>query len=242
MSYPERIVPGEAERGVDAYHLKRYEFAERWCSGREVLDAACGVGYGTAHLAATARSVVGVDLSDEAIGYARSHYDAANVFFTVMDVLELEAPERSFDVVCSFETIEHVTDPERAVAEFARVLREDGALLISTPQVPETTTSPENPFHRIEFAREDFEHLLRQHFRRVELYGQRRLQTPAHRLVQRLDVLGLRKRFTFARRASFLLRTTPAAELTSSDVVIEQAGVERASELVAVCTVPRRTT
>jgi len=240
MSYPERIVPGEAEPGVDAYHLKRYEFAGRWCAGRDVLDAACGVGYGSAHVGTTARSVLGVDVSEEAIAYAREHYSAPNVSYAAMDVLALELGDASFDTVCSFETIEHVADAERAVAELARVLRDGGVLVVSTPQVRETTTSPANPYHRIEFSRADFEQLLGRHFERVETYGQRRLQTGAHRLAQRLDVLGLRRRFALIRRASLLLGTTPTAELTADDVVIDREEVERAAELVAVCRQPRR--
>ena len=240
MNYPERIVPGEAEPGVDTLHLKRYDFAAPLCAGRRVLDAGCGVGYGSARLAETALSVVGVDVSEEAIAYARAHYAAPNVSFAVMDLAALAFEDGSFGTVCSFETIEHVDDAERALAELARVLRDDGVLVVSTPQVERTTTSPANPYHQIEFARTDFESLLRRHFETVELYGQRRLQTRRHRLAQRLDLLGLRRRLPFLRRASILLGTTPTADLTADDVVIEREGIERASELVAVCTVPRR--
>ena len=74
MRSPERIVPDETEPGIVALHLKRYEFAQPYCAGREVLDAGCGVGYGTAFLAETARRVVGVDRSGDAIDYARTRY------------------------------------------------------------------------------------------------------------------------------------------------------------------------
>jgi SAM-dependent methyltransferase len=240
VSYPERIVPGEAEPGVDAVHLKRYDFAAPLCPGRSVLDAGCGVGYGSARLAAIAASVVGVDVSEEAIVYARAHYGAPNLSFAVMDLTALDFADASFDVVCSFETIEHVEDAERAAAELARVLRDDGVLVISTPQVDRTTTSPTNPFHRVEFSRADFEALLGRHFASVELYGQRRVQTRRHRVAQRLDILGLRRRLAFLRRASVLLGTTPTAELTADDIVIVREGIERAGELVAVCRMPRR--
>jgi SAM-dependent methyltransferase len=240
VSYPERIVPGEAEPGVDALHFKRYDFAAPFCDGRRVLDAGCGVGYGAARLAKEAASVVGVDVSEEAIAYAQTHYAASNVSFAAMDVSALALGDASFDVVCSFETIEHVDDAERALGELARVLNSDGTLVISTPQVKRTTTSPANPYHHVEFARNDFEALLRRHFESVELFGQRRLQTRRHRLAQRLDVLGLRRRFSFLRGASALLGTTPTADLTADDIVIEREGIENASELVAVCARPQR--
>src|SRR4051794_1671154 len=74
MTYPERIVPDETSSGVLALHLARYRFAARWCDGRDVLDLGCGVGYGTAALADTSRSVVGGDVDDNAIAYARGRY------------------------------------------------------------------------------------------------------------------------------------------------------------------------
>lgn len=235
LSQPERIVPDETEPGIVALHLKRYEFALPYCEGLEVLDGACGVGYGSALLAGRARRVVGVDLSAEAIAYARRRYAAANLEFSEQDLLALDFADASFDVVCAFETIEHVDDRERYLAEVVRVLRAGGLYFVSTPQVARTTETPENPFHRVEYARADFEAVLGRFFGSVELYGQRRLQTRRHRLMQRLDVLGLRRRLSFLRPAAAVLGTAPTAELTSADLVISQDGIEHASELVAVC-------
>jgi SAM-dependent methyltransferase len=235
VSYPERIVPGEAEPGVDALHLKRYAFALPFCIDRRVLDAGCGVGYGAARVAARAASVIGIDVSEDAIAYAKTHYGAPNLSFQTMDAAALAFDDESFEAVCSFETIEHVEDAERVVSEFARVLASDGALVISTPQVARTTTSPANPHHHVEFSRADFEVLLRRHFDSVELYGQRRIQTARHRVVQHLDVLGLRRRFPLLRRASLVLGTTPTADLTADDIVISRDDLDRATEIVAVC-------
>jgi O-antigen biosynthesis protein len=235
LSHPERIVPDETEPGIVALHLKRYEFALPFCEAKEVLDGACGVGYGAALLATRARRVLGVDRSGEALAYARKRYRAANLEFAEMDLGALELEDASFDVVCAFETIEHLDERETYLAEVRRVLRRDGVYLVSTPQVARTTEAPENPFHRVEYARGDFEALLERFFGSVSLYGQRRLQTRRHRALQRLDVLGLRRRVPFLRRASVLVGTAPTAELTSDDLVISADGLETASELVAVC-------
>jgi SAM-dependent methyltransferase len=235
LAYPERIVPDETSPGILALHLKRYEFARPACRDRAVLDAGCGVGYGAAHLAEVAASVVGVDRDEGAIAYARERYARSNVEFRAADLLDLDLEDGSFDVVCSFETIEHLEDVDAFLAEVVRVLRPDGVFFVSTPRVDETTASPENPFHRVELSPGDFEALLRGSFREVELYGQRRLQTARHRLMQRMDVLGLRKRLTFLRSTARLLGTAPMAEVTTNGIVIERNGLERASELVAVC-------
>jgi SAM-dependent methyltransferase len=235
LTYPERIVPDETSPGIVALHLKRYEFARPWCGGRTVLDAGCGVGYGAAHLAEVAASVVGVDRDEDAIAYARERYARPNVEFRVGKLLDLDAADGSFDVVCSFETIEHLDDVEAFLAEVVRVLRPEGVFLVSTPRVDETTASPENPFHRLELSASDFEALLRRFFGEVELYGQRRLQTARHRLMQRVDVLGLRRRLPRSRRMSGFLGTPSTADVTSEGIVIERDGLEGASELVAVC-------
>jgi SAM-dependent methyltransferase len=236
----ERIVPDETEPGIVALHLKRYEFAAPLCEEKRVLDAGCGVGYGSAFLGARAARVLGIDVSEEAIEYARRRYSAPNVEFEQMDGSALDLGDETFDVVCSFETIEHLPEPEAAIAEAARVLRPEGVYVVSTPHVERTTRSPANPFHLVELSRSDLERLLRRSFEDVEVYGQRRLQTRRHRVAQRLDVLGLRRCFSSLRRAAAILGTRPMAELTSADVVITKADLDRASELVAVCRRPVR--
>jgi 2-polyprenyl-3-methyl-5-hydroxy-6-metoxy-1,4-benzoquinol methylase len=240
MAYPERIVPDETSPGPLAIHEKRYWFALPYCTGRRVLDAACGVGYGSALLADAAASVVGIDLSEDAIGYARSRYARPNLEFRVDDLQAPNLEDRSFDVVCSFETLEHLPDRDAFLGHVARVLRDDGVVVLSTPRVDETTESPDNPHHFVEYGRRDFEALLSRYFDDVELFGQRRAQTRRHRALQRLDVFGLRKRLDFLRPASRLLGTAPMAEVSLDDVMIERNDLDRATELVAVCRGPRR--
>jgi len=133
-----------------------------------VLDAASGEGYGTAMLAAASASgVVGVDSAPEAVAHAREKY---GLDYREADVAELPFPDASFDLVVSFETIEHVADADRALAEFRRVLSEDGILVISTPNPAEYRV--ENPFHVREYGTEEFRELLRGHFRNVRLLYQ----------------------------------------------------------------------
>jgi SAM-dependent methyltransferase len=241
MAYPERIVPDETSPGPLAIHEKRYRFALPYCAGKRVLDAACGVGYGSAILAPTAAHVVGMDIDEAAIEYARERYAAPNVEFRVGDLLAPELDDASFDVVCSFETLEHLPDGEAFLGHIARCLRDDGVLVVSTPRADRTTHRPENPFHHVEYSRADLDALLRRHFAEVELYGQRRLQTRRHRVLQRLDVLGLRKRLAPVRSVGKLVTgTTPMQDVTAEGIVIAAESIDDADELVAVCAEPRR--
>jgi SAM-dependent methyltransferase len=235
VTHPERIVPDETEPGIVALHRKRYEFALPFCAGKDVLDLGCGVGYGTSLLAERAARAIGIDLDGDAIAYAARRYAAPNVEFRQGDALALALEDASVDVICSFETIEHVTDRDAYLREVRRVLRPGGAFVVSTPRAEHTRVRPENPFHAVELEPADFEALLHRQFTEVELYGQRRLQTRRHRLLQRVDVLGLRKRLPFLRGASRVLGTPPMAEVSSGDIVIERDALERATELVAVC-------
>jgi SAM-dependent methyltransferase len=235
VSHPERIVPDETEPGVVALHLKRYVFAEPWCRGRDVLDLACGTGYGTAHLADVATRVVGGDVDQAAITYARRRYARKNTDFQVMDAAALPFGDDAFDTVVSFETIEHLPDRDAYLAEVARVLRPGGTYVVSTPRAAETVERPANPYHLIEYSERDFRELLARHFGQVRIYGQRRLQSRRHRLLRRLDVLGLRRRIPALRRAAVLTGTRATEAVTLDDVAITPEETADATELIAVC-------
>ena len=128
----ERYTP-ECLREIRYEHVHRYVFARELVAGRRVLDAACGEGYGSALLAETASRVSGVDVSAQAVEHATERYSAANLEFHQADCLALPFPDDQFDCVVSFETLEHLENHEQLLAEFRRVLRPGGFLLVSTP-------------------------------------------------------------------------------------------------------------
>jgi SAM-dependent methyltransferase len=166
----ERLLP-EQQRGelVHAQHLARYRFAEQFAQGRRVLDAACGEGYGTAIVAAAgARAAVGVDIDDATVEHARAKY---GLDFERADVAELPFEDGSFDLVVSFETLEHVADAGVAIGEFRRVLAEDGLLVASTPNSDRYLVA--NEFHTREYTEQEFGEMLTPHFAEVAfLYQQ----------------------------------------------------------------------
>ena len=159
----ERVIPGEVESDLWNEHRARYWFARRFAGGKSVLDAACGTGYGSALLAEGARSVVGADVSGEAIDYARQHFPAANLHWAQGDCMALPFADGSFEMVAAFEIIEHLKQPENFLRELRRVLDPAGMLILSTPnRLYYTDDRGEiNPFHCKEFSFPEFEDALR---------------------------------------------------------------------------------
>jgi SAM-dependent methyltransferase len=165
----ERLVPEAAEGElVLAEHMARYRLAARLAPGRRALDAACGEGYGTAMLAAAGADVVGVGVDAATVEHARRRY---GLDVRVGDVLALPFDDASFDLVVSFETIEHTAEPLRMLDELRRVLLPDGLLLISTPNAREYRI--DNEFHVEELEPEVLLDALRTRFPSVRaLYQQ----------------------------------------------------------------------
>lgn len=165
----ERYLPfGEnAEGSIHNEHLHRYAFAREFVRGLEVLDVACGEGYGTAFLAQEATRVVGVDVDAATVTHAAHVYQALpNASFVHGDCADLPLPDKAFDVVVSFETIEHHDKHEEMIAELRRVLRPGGLLIISSPnrRVYSDETGYQNPFHVKELYGDEFKALLARHF------------------------------------------------------------------------------
>ena len=156
-------------------HLHRYLLAREWCRGKDVLDVASGEGYGAALLAQVARSTVGVELAADAVAHAATAYVAENLRFAVGDARALPNPDQSFDVVVSFETIEHFAEHVGFLKEVRRVLRPGGLLIVSTPDRDNYSPAeaPANPFHIKEMSGAEFEALLRSHFGAVSTFLQR---------------------------------------------------------------------
>jgi SAM-dependent methyltransferase len=171
----ERYHP-DVPREMAYEHWHRYAFAMELARGRHVLDAASGEGYGAALLARTAASVLGIDLSGDAVVHAQARYAGPRLRFQQGDVLRLDGvPDASVDLVVSFETLEHLAEHDALLAAFSRVLKPDGLLVISTPDrhTYSELSGHRNPHHVRELYREEFEALLSRHFARHRLYGQR---------------------------------------------------------------------
>ena len=172
----ERFLP-ECTGEIWVEHWHRYLFAAHFGAGKDVLDAACGEGYGSAWLARRARSVTGLDIDDETVRRASGKYQAAGLRFETGSVAAMPFADASFDCAISFETLEHVAEQDAMLAEFRRVLRPDGLLIISTPNRPEYSERRNfrNEFHVRELDEPEFHALIARHFPNQRWFGQKLL-------------------------------------------------------------------
>jgi SAM-dependent methyltransferase len=167
---PERFVPAEM-RGelVEAEHLARYRWITQLAPGKRVLDAACGTGYGCDILTSSGASeVTGVDLDEAAVASARRAAPRARI--EQADVRKLPFDENAFDLAVSFETIEHLEDPEPLLDELARVLAPEGLLAVSSPN--RDASAGGNPHHLRELRPAELREALERRFANVMLLRQ----------------------------------------------------------------------
>jgi len=171
----ELLLPGIMGTAEIAYdHITRYRFAGRYVKGKKTIVLGSGAGYGTHYLSKFAKSVLGVDTSEEAVAYATHSYNAPNLRYKPGDVTNLPYPDESFEVAVSFEVMAHLERPAALVKEALRLLKEDGVLVVSTPdkQTYSNDRNYVNPHHLKEMYPLEFREILERHFRHVQIYRQ----------------------------------------------------------------------
>ncbi len=213
-------------------HLVVYEWIAERCRGLDVVDMACGEGYGSAALARRAARVTGVDANPEAYEHARLKYTAPGVRFE-RDLVDRYA--EACDAVVFLQTIEHVADPEGVLRHLRRMLRPGGTAYVSTPNVltlaPDGAQKSGNPWHVREYRPDEFRELCERCFEDVELLGlfhARKLRAHELALGAGWDELHTQLRATRA----FYERFTPA--ISVRDFALKRGPLERALDLVAV--------
>lgn len=169
----ERVLEEHYKNSLGAYtiyamHAASYGFVEPLCSGKKVLDLGCGSGYGTHRISKTAEEAHGVDVAGDAIAYAKSHYTNENLhFLQVQADSPLPYPAVSFDVVLSFQVIEHVFDDDAYLREARRILKPGGTLIVITPDRKNRLLpgqKPWNRWHVREYGMSDLVEIIGRHF------------------------------------------------------------------------------
>lgn len=173
----ERIEPKNSHPLVWGDHTHRYIWASKFCSGI-VLDAACGTGYGSSIILSTPKvtKYIGIDISIEAICQAREYLGHRKVNFSQADCQTLPFKSNSIDTVISFETLEHLDCPEKVIAEFSRVINENGLFIGSVPSIEQEQVIEqlygENPYHKVMFSNEVLISMLTRHFKQIKIFNQ----------------------------------------------------------------------
>jgi len=255
----ERIIPDQWQGSVEEQllylrHVFAYEFALTLVKpGQEVLEIGSGDGYGTEMLCRAGATVVGLDLSAEAVAHASEKHKANNLTFVAYDGMHMPFADAKFGLAVSFQVIEHVEDVPLYLAEIHRVLAPGGTLLITTPNRAyrlRPSQKPWNKFHRREYDVAGLREELRTRFDSVEVWGVRGTDE-----IQRIE----KARVAWALKpgpAAAIRRTMPewlrrmlgkvmkrsspnpagsALRFKSSDYSVTRESVEDSLDLLAVC-------
>ncbi|MBM7702046.1 class I SAM-dependent methyltransferase [Metabacillus iocasae] len=175
----ERIIPElmKPTNGMLLEHLARYHFAIHYLNGR-VLDFACGSGFGSQAMAKAAKKrinqIVGIDIDAASIQYANAHYYHPSVSFQQADAVDPSLPEKlgQFDVIVSFETLEHIEDEGQYMSNIFHMLKPGGTLIISTPFGLGRGKPTSEPFHVHQLTEEEFKQLFH-NYSQVDFYYQK---------------------------------------------------------------------
>jgi SAM-dependent methyltransferase len=257
----ERALPQHHAQTLEDYlvylkHVALYDFAKTFCAQKIVLDLGCGEGYGSAALAPGARYTIAADNSFDAVAHASVKYARANLAFVVCDAQWLPFRSDAFDVVISFEVIEHIGNVRAYLDEIKRV--NVGIALISTPNrllrlLP--FQKPWNRFHRREYDYCDLARALSAVFARVQVRGvtaipailaieKRRVKQSPFTAYPKMVAQMLLPQLFYDRLMKVKSRRTPVAEgagnfdaarFSPSDFKISETGLRECITLLAIC-------
>ena len=250
----ERLHAGDELFAVDlARHRAAYVYARAQIRAGRTLDLGSGSGHGTSELGGAGASVVGVD---RVAPDAASRSAGEGTCFARADMRSLPFRDATFDLIVSFQVIEHLEDPSDYLDAIARLLKPDGLALLTTPNLH--MSDGVNPYHVHEYLAGELAARLNAHFEEVEMRGvgmtdavRAHMAARSQRIhrILRLDPLRLRDRLpprlsqTLFSWLAVLVRLGARSTTASPDADWRQFPIGRASEdcldLLALCRRPR---
>lgn len=147
----------------------RYYWAGLYCTGKDVVEVACGSGQGLGYLAALAKSFEAGDISEPLLDIVRQHY-GQRIKLSCFDAQQLPFADQSKDVIVLFEAIYYLPQAERFVAECARVLRPGGLVLVATANKDLYDFNP-SPYTYKYYGTLELRELFAAHGFSVQLFG-----------------------------------------------------------------------
>ncbi len=231
----ERMIPtnpGEISI-VFSRHQFAYRYARQFADDEEVLDAGAGTGYGARLLGETAKNVLGIDYSPEAVAYSTTHYSAPNIKYTRANIEDLDFVSQ-FDVAVSFQVIEHLKDPSDFLSRLRRAVRPGGLILITTPNVKGKANHRHgNKFQVNEMRYDEFNELLEKHFASFQLLGiVHGKANPVVRFLRALPIYGLGRRL---KRTSLIKKAANQILDLTTFQVIDRDVARKGVDLLAIC-------
>jgi SAM-dependent methyltransferase len=217
-----------AEHCLRLMHLRAYDEAVRHATGRDVLDVGCNTGYGTMRFVPLAGRVVGVDVSPRAIEAALGRATGGRPEFIVTSGFALPFADASFDLVTSFQVLEHVPDPAPFLAELSRVTRPGGSVILATPNAATRLypgMTPWNRFHVREYRAGELADLLTGAFAAVEVLGMFGAPELYETEIRRVDAARRRIR---QKEEALARRAAANAEVAAARVAAAQSRAEAA--------------
>ncbi|GEM_PF-566285 len=238
----ERIIP--PKNGEVSYlfnrHRMAYIFASDFAKQKIVLDVGCGTGYGSQILSISANKVYAIDYSKDAISFAKRNYPHARLNYIVMDANSIGFRDNTFPLIVSFQVIEHMPFLDRYLTELIRVLKDDGVIIISTPNIPpaQKKEGPYNEFHYNELTFKEAKELMEFYFDEVEFYGtQYRRKNVLRTVIQKSCLYQIVGRKISREN---IIKKMAKSTMKLDDFVVTKNNIHKAMDLIIVARRPKK--
>lgn len=150
--------------------FERYRFCNDYIKRKVVLDIPCGVGWGTSLLKGASK-IIGIDISPEAIDYAKKHFENAKRKFLVGKMENIPLKDNSIDILICLEGFEHVERKigKEFIKESKRVIKNKGLMILTCPVLNDGEKTTGNPYHLCEYPESELIDVLNRNFRIISL-------------------------------------------------------------------------
>lgn len=177
----EQALPGMTKykkSGWYKYMFGRYLFSLKYIKNKNVLDTACGLGWGSYLISNYPKYLLSIDIDDKSLNFCQKKWQSNKIKFRKLSVLELSKLKILFDVVLGYEIIEHLKYSEGVnyIKEVSKILNSRGILILSSyfPDFKKDAIilKNKNKFHLYIYTKKEMRSILRKNnFHNIKFYG-----------------------------------------------------------------------